>query len=469
MIFNSLAFGLFLAVVLIVFYAIPRRYWTFQKIALLGLSYVFYGWWDFRFVGLLVASTVVDFTAVRQIREHPSRRRFWLWVSVCFNLGTLGFFKYFNFFAESAHSVLASVGLSVPFSTLEVVLPVGISFYTFQTMSLTIDAYRGHVRRRYGLLDVALYVAFFPQLVAGPIVRATAFLPQVARRPRARPQLLVWGAWLIWWGLFKKVIIADGVAIDVDNAYASVAGGAISSLRAWKAAVGFSIQIYCDFSGYTDIAIGVAALLGIRLPKNFRSPYVSVGISDFWRRWHISLSTWLRDYLYIPLGGSRGSTWMTQRNLFITMLLGGLWHGASWNFVVWGAGHGLLLSLEQRLLGRRLHSRPSTHLRDIARVAIVFLIVTLLWVPFRAPDFATTWEYARSLGGAAGLGNLSELRQETGAYGLGAALVGGEWLRARSILPRRFHWSVYAVASATIVYLLFHCSRGSSAFIYFQF
>jgi alginate O-acetyltransferase complex protein AlgI len=343
--FNSFAFAVFLPTVLLLYWALPKRG---QNLLLLGASYFFYGYWDWRFLSLLAISTVVDYTAALRIeREHggldsTSRRRkkVWLLASLCTNLGLLGFFKYFNFFADSFAELLASLGLTVNPMYLSVVLPVGISFYTFQTMSYTIDVYRGRMPATRRFFDFALYVSFFPQLVAGPIERAAVLLPQILNhRCFSRVQFLD-GTHLIFWGLFKKVFVADNLAPVADRIFAA---GSCSAAETLLAAYAFAFQIYCDFSGYSDIARGCAKCMGFELMLNFDHPYVAENPREFWQRWHISLSTWLRDYLYIPLGGNRGGNLLMYRNLALTMLLGGLWHGAAWTFVIWGAYQGVLL------------------------------------------------------------------------------------------------------------------------------
>ena len=386
MIFNSLEYFLFLPLVLGVYYALKPRA---QNVWLLLASYFFYGWWDWRFLSLLWISTLVDYACGLAIARHPLRKRIWLILSLAANLGILGFFKYFNFFVDSAAVALAGLGFEPHLPVLRIILPVGISFYTFQTMSYTIDVYRGHVAATRNLLDFALYVAYFPQLVAGPIERATHLLKQIAS-PRAvtRP-MLESGCFLILLGLFRKVAIADGVAPLVNGIFAEPEY--CSWLKLCLGAALFAIQIYCDFAGYSDIARGTSRLVGIELMVNFRQPYFSRNITEFWRRWHISLSTWLRDYLYIPLGGNRHGTLATYRNLWLTMLLGGLWHGARWNFVIWGGLHGAYLAVHKLWLARR-GGRPD--IEPLARLtpgailgaAGTFLLVDFAWIFFRCPS-----------------------------------------------------------------------------------
>lgn len=387
MIFNSTAFAIFFVLFLILYWfgARPRN----RNVLVLVGSYVFYGWWDWRFLGLLAISTIADFTVASRLHRSDSLsvRRCWLWVSMAVNLGILGFFKYFNFFVDGFASMTAALGLGEPQLALRIVLPVGISFYTFQTMSYTFDVYRGRIEPCRSFITFATYVAYFPQLVAGPIERAQRLLPILENqtgREFPKGEQLGHALSLILVGLVKKVVIADGVAVIVTDVFAEPGGQ--SSVAVWTAILAFSIQIYGDFSGYTDIARGVSALLDIDLMVNFREPYLSRNITEFWRRWHISLSDWLRDYLYISLGGNRGGVFRTVRNLMLTMLLGGLWHGASWNFVVWGGLHGLMLVAHRVLRGGSVKGTEPA-LRDLPSVLATFVVVSLTWVFFRAESF----------------------------------------------------------------------------------
>lgn len=352
-----------------------------RKTILLGASYYFYAYWDVRFLGLLLFSTGLDYTIGRCLERTSGTgaRRALLGLSLLGNLGLLGFFKYYGFFIESARPLWSALGWEP--TTLEILLPVGISFYTFQTMSYAIDVYRGRIAACRNPLDFAIYVAFFPQLVAGPIVRAAEFLPQVNRMLRPRPQTAYSGLTQLLRGYVKKVLIADNLATLVDPVFAG------PELYAWPtlalAVLGYAGQIYADFAGYSDIAIGSARLLGFELPENFQHPYLAHSPRDFWRRWHITLSTWLRDYVYIPLGGSRlGSHWLTLRNLLITMALGGLWHGAAWNFVLWGVFHGVLLGVTRGWSDEP----PAQVARRRLRIAATFTAVVVGWTLFRTTD-----------------------------------------------------------------------------------
>ena len=380
----------FLVFFLLFFWLWPALRGRPRQLFLLAASYLFYASWSAPLLLLLIGSTLLDFSVARAIgrSDDPTRRRRLLALSVAANLGVLAGFKYASFFVDSAALGLHALGLDVGAPTLAIVLPVGISFYTFQTLGYTVDVYRRRLAPCASPLDFALYVAYFPQLVAGPIERAGHLLPQLQRlADPAPPRPDLSGFALIALGAFKKVVLADNLAPIVDAVYADP--GAAWAPALWFATYAFAFQIYCDFSGYSDIAVGVARLMGVSLMQNFRAPYAALGPADLWRRWHISLSTWLRDYLYVPLGGNRRGPWSTARNLLLTMLLGGLWHGAAWHFVLWGAYHGLLLVVFRAgfwdrlytLLALRLRLRP---LVDLMRWLGFFHLVCLGWVLFRA-------------------------------------------------------------------------------------
>ena len=399
MFFNSFEYLLFLPTVLAVYWLVSHRN---QNILLLAASYFFYGCWDWRFLSLIIISTVVDFWAGRFIHAANAKgdtgfKRLGLLASVATNLSILGFFKYWDFFITEAYSLLESAGLSVSAPLLEVVLPVGISFYTFQTMSYTIDIYREKLEPTDRLLDFALFVAFFPQLVAGPIERARNLLPQISSERRFSFDQFSEGLWLILFGLIRKVVIADTAAGMVDMVFAGPADFGSADLALALAL--YSLQIYGDFSGYSNIARGSARLLGFDLMRNFNHPYFAASITEFWRRWHISLSTWLRDYLYIPLGGNRKGPRRTYVNLMTTMLLGGLWHGASWNFVVWGGLHGFYLAVDRFLTGNSRAKATSQRpvLSDLLKRFSVFLLVTFTWLFFRSTDWGSTVVFLQGL------------------------------------------------------------------------
>lgn len=387
MLFNSTTFLLFF-VCIYLSYILLSNTRKGQNILLLAASYYFYGSWDWRFLSLILISTMVDFIIGKSIvkEENPRRKKGLLLTSVFVNLSILGFFKYFNFFAASLGEFFLAFGITLDTVTLNIILPVGISFYTFQTLSYTIDIYRGKMSPTKDLLDFALFVSFFPQLVAGPIERAKTFLPQIQRPRTIKAEQVHAGLFLIIWGYFKKVVIADNAALicnEIFNNYTDYTG-----FELFVGVLAFSIQIYGDFSAYSDIARGLAKLMGFELMVNFKLPYSALNPSDFWRRWHISLSTWLKDYLYIPLGGNKFGRFLTLRNLMITMLLGGLWHGAHWNFILWGAYHGTILIL-YRLLDKRDYNNLSWHglgsiSRNVVQMGFMFILTLYGWLLFRA-------------------------------------------------------------------------------------
>lgn len=393
MIFNSLQYVAFLTVFVGVYWALPPR----RRVPLLlAGSYYFYGSWDVRFLGLLVVSTATDYVVGRLLHaaDTEAARRRLLLVSMVVNLGILGTFKYLGFFVESAADLLDSVGLSVNEPLLSIALPVGISFYTFQSMSYTIDVYRGQIEPCTDPVKFAAYVAYFPQLVAGPIERAFQLLPQIGDPDvHLTVERVQRGLLLIVVGLTKKIVIADQAATVANRVFAEP--GQYTRAEVLAGVIAFALQIYGDFSGYTDIARGSSRLLGIELSVNFTEPYLSRSITEFWRRWHITLSNWLRDYLYVPLGGNRGGSAATYRNLMLTMLLGGLWHGAGWNFIIWGGLHGTGLAAHRWWSDRRAADRdapPSTPAGRFAAVVATFGFVCVAWVFFRAPNAGAAFD-----------------------------------------------------------------------------
>lgn len=384
MIFNSYAFALFLPIVLVLYWFVLKRL-KYQNLLLLISSYFFYGWWDWRFLFLILFSSFVDYFLSNKIEKsiNLKERKFFLLLSLISNLGLLGFFKYFNFFTDSFADLMSILGWEVDSVTLNIILPVGISFYTFQTLSYTIDVYRKKIKASSNIVSFFTFVSFFPQLVAGPIERASNLLPQIDKKRSYNYLLLKEGVFQMTMGFFRKMVIADNLAKYVDMIYENPELYNSSTLV--LASVFYAFQIYYDFAGYSDIAIGVAKLFGFRFNKNFNLPYFSKSITEFWRKWHISLSFWLRDYLYISLGGNRKGIKITYRNLMITMLLGGLWHGSSWNFVIWGGIHGVVLCIEKyifKALGKDNFG--------IIGFIYTFLIAVLAWVFFRSPNFDTS-------------------------------------------------------------------------------
>lgn len=487
--FNSLEYLIFLPLVVAAYFALPHR---FRWVLLLAASYYFYMCWKAEYVVLILASTLVDYWAALRMGkagEKPKRRKY-LILSLVANLGLLFSFKYFNFFNESFRSLCDSVNIFYGVPTLDVLLPVGISFYTFQTLSYTIDVYRGtrQPERHFGIF--AVYVSFFPQLVAGPIERSTRLLPQFFKKQTFEYERVVDGLRLVLWGLFKKIVIADRLAVYVNQVYNNP--GDYSGGPLILATYFFAFQIYCDFSGYTDIAIGSARMMGYDLMQNFRRPYFAKSISDFWRRWHISLSTWFRDYLYISLGGNRVLRWRWHYNVIVVFVLSGLWHGANWTFLVWGMLHGIYMVVSNwtRNIRRRLSvsigmdNRPL--LQKWLRVAVTFHLVLLAWVFFRANslsdalvilgnmltiDFA---HLARDLTTGFYVNNLSRGWFDlTVAFGLIGLLLfvqlqqrhGG----VRQLLSARPVWQRWAVYYAAVMGIVLFGVYEHAEFIYFQF
>jgi D-alanyl-lipoteichoic acid acyltransferase DltB (MBOAT superfamily) len=394
MVFTSLQFVGFFLVVYVVYRVLPHRA---QNWWLVAASYYFYAAWDWRFLGLLIGSTVVDYSMARIIGRtaDPVRRRSALVVSLVYNLGVLGFFKYFNFFERSFVRLFEVAGWHLDVVTLHVILPIGISFYTFMTVSYVIDVYRGDIQPATNFIDFALFVCYFPHLVAGPILRASLLLPQIARPRTITSEQIVEGLWLIGWGCFQKMFVADNLADLVGEVFGGQ--GHQTGLDVLVALYAFAFQIYGDFAGYSNIARGVSKLMGIELNVNFLFPYFVTTPQAFWRNWHISLSTWLRDYLYIPLGGNRGSSWKTRRNLMITMVLGGLWHGAAWTFVVWGAYQGLMLALYRVVAGARPAEPQRVGWRTVLAGLVMFHVTCYGWLIFRAASVHQVWTFSRLL------------------------------------------------------------------------
>lgn len=376
MVFNSITFFIFFILFFFLYWIISKKATVkITNLFILLSSYLFYGWWDWRFLGLLLFSSSVDYIVARYIEktDEQRKRKLILCISIFSNIGLLAFFKYFNFFVDSFVTLLHLFSIPVNTTTLSIVLPVGISFYTFQALSYTIDVYRKNLRASHDPIAFLAFVSFFPQLVAGPIERAKELLPQFYNKKQFSYPLCISGLRLMLWGFFQKIVIADNLALLVEKVYS--APQQYSGLSVLFASCCFAFQIYCDFAGYSNIAIGTAKMLGFQLSMNFKTPYFSTSFTEFWRRWHISLSTWFRDYVYIPLGGNKGSNVKTNLNLLLTFVLSGLWHGAAFTFILWGTLHGLLL-IANKKIRIKLPSFISTF--------FVFVIVALLWIPFRA-------------------------------------------------------------------------------------
>ena len=474
MLFNSLEFLVFFAVVFPVYCALSFRA---QNVFLLAASLFFYGWWDWRFVFLLLATTAVDYIAGARIHatDEVSIRKRWLVASLGCNLVALGFFKYFNFFVGSAAALLNRLGLHLPMWQLQIILPLGISFYTFQSMAYAIDIYRGKLAPAQSFFTYLLFVSFCPHLIAGPINRPDSLLAQVERPRRMSWEQWSEGALLIAIGLFKKMCVADVVAPYVDQAFSDPARFNWQSLGI--GAYLFAVQIYADFSGYSDIARGLAKMLGFELMLNFNQPYFSKNPAEFWRRWHISLSSWLRDYLYISLGGNRKGKRRTYANLLTVMLLGGLWHGANWTFVVWGAGHGTWLAAHRWLrerLSRRFHKdQEPSWIWSLLAMAITFHTVTLLWIYFRSSDIATANLYLSRLMGAQGQPIATLYQLVTLSWPIAALLLlidFPQWRAGSHVAMLR--WNLFtrsAVIFVLVLGLLAIRPDAKPPFIYFQF
>lgn len=504
MLFNSFVFPIFLLIVWGLYLTLKARP---QNYLLLFASYIFYGWWDWRFLSLLFISTVVDYVCGLLMERYDSEkitersgpnispetqaryqmiRLRLLQLSLATNLGILGFFKYFNFFAESFSNICSPFGFVPDFVTLNILLPVGISFYTFQTMAYTIDVYRRQETACRDFLNFALYVAYFPQLVAGPIERSTRLIPQFAKPRSIAPEMIYSAVRLIFWGYFKKVFIADGVAPYVNDCFANP--GEFNGMTLLLGVYLFALQIYGDFSGYTDIARGVSRLFGIELCVNFHRPYLASSVTDFWRRWHISLSTWLRDYLYIPLGGNRKGPYRTYANNMLTMLLGGLWHGAAWTFVIWGVLHGVFLAVHKFLLGERKLSttnRLGSHSQRIWYVLCVlgtFHLICFAWVFFRADSLSSAMVYLNGIAFGDGM-KMSGIKTVTVFYGLcvffmdlSCEINDSEVPMCRIAEPRSWkdrvlnHFALRGLVYASVMFLMvFVGGDRSEPFIYFQF
>jgi alginate O-acetyltransferase complex protein AlgI len=476
MVFNSLQFVWFFLLVYSLYRALGawlagERGHRAQNWLLLLASYYFYAAWDYRFSVLLLASTIVDFTCGRILArlEDGGRRRAVITISIAFNLTLLGFFKYFNFFAANLQVLFATIGWRLDFVTLHVLLPVGISFYTFVTMSYVIDVYRREIEPTRNFVDFAVFVAYFPHLVAGPILRASRLLPQIARPRHPNWPQIREGLWLIAWGYFQKIFVADNLAPLASHVLGFQSP--TTGINVLLGAYAFAFQIYGDFAGYSNIARGTSKLMGIELVENFRFPYLVLTPQAFWRNWHISLSTWLRDYLYIPLGGSRGGAWETRRNLLITMVLGGLWHGAAWTFVLWGLFHGLLLIAYRPF--EPAFGRLRSALPRFAAWLVMFHLTCFGWLIFRAPSL-------RALRGLTGALLLHFAPQTIDVNGLAVPLLLYtvpllivHALEARAddllVVPTLSPSLRYGVYVATLYLILLFGNFGGAEFIYFQF
>ncbi len=487
MFFNSIDFAIFLPIVFLLYWFVAKKSLRLQNILLLIASYFFYACWDYRFLFLLIFSTLLDYSTGIKMGEatNPGKKKFWFWLSVIVNLGFLGVFKYFDFFAASFADGLSLLGIKTNFWLLNIILPVGISFYTFHGLSYVIDIYQNRIRPEKNFVDYSVFVSFFPLLVAGPIERATHLLPQIKKQRSFDYTHAADGLRQILWGLFKKIVIADNCAEYANAIFnnSEVFSGSTLVLGA----LFFAFQIYCDFSGYSDIALGTARLFGIDLLRNFAFPYFSRDIAEFWRRWHISLSSWFRDYVYIPLGGSKGGTWMKVRNTFIIFLLSGFWHGANWTFIIWGALNALyflpslLLNKNRNNLDTVAVGRLLPSIKDLLNITITFGLTLFAWIFFRAENVHHAVQYISEIFSGS-LFNLPEkeafAESENNFFIILLLLVlfiTIEWIgRAQEYAiahiglkwPRMLRWGFYSI----IVFLMaMYMSTSGSAFIYFQF
>ena len=483
MLFNSLDFAVFLPIVFVLYWFVASRNLRLQNALIVAASYVFYGWWDWRFLSLIIFSTLVDFSIGHRLKteENRSKRKFLLWTSIIVNLGFLGFFKYYNFFLDNFVEAFSLFGQEIQANSLNIILPVGISFYTFQTLSYTIDVYKRRLEPTQDFVAFSAFVCFFPQLVAGPIERATNLLPQFYTKRTFEYHKAIDGMRQILWGLFKKVVIADNCAEYANlifNNYQDYNGSTLL-----LGAIFFTFQIYGDFSGYSDIAIGTSRLFGFNLMQNFATPYFSRDIAEFWRRWHISLSTWFRDYLYIPLGGSRGGTGMKIRNTFIIFLVSGFWHGANWTFIVWGGLNALyflpllLLKRNRTNLGVVAEGRSLPTLRELYGMASTFLLTVLAWIFFRSESIDKALSYIEGIVMKSSIFVMPVFDNRSDGlltifYII--VLIIAEWITRHSHHPlfgldhfsQRMTWSLYLILGVCIYY---NMNSSSEQFIYFQF
>ena len=482
MLFNSIDFAIFLPIVFVLYWFFANKNLKLQNSLIVIASYIFYGWWDWRFLSLILFSTIVDFTVGQKLKNEDDqlKRKILLWLSIIVNLGFLGFFKYYNFFLDNFVAAFSFFGQEIQGSSLNIVLPVGISFYTFQTLSYTIDVYKKKLEPTKDFIGFSAFVSFFPQLVAGPIERATNLLPQFYTKRTFDYAKAVDGMRQILWGLFKKIVIADNCAKYANQIFNNSADMNGSTLV--LGAVFFAFQIYGDFSGYSDIAIGTSRLFGFNLRQNFAFPYFSRDMAEFWRRWHISLSTWFRDYLYIPLGGSRGGTSMKVRNTFIIFIVSGFWHGANWTFIAWGALNAiyflpLLLTKNNRNnLEVVAKNKNLPSLKELSLMIVTFGLTVFAWIFFRAEDIGHAFSYISEILSTSlfKIPELSGMRKALITIVLTCIFVVIEWLgrdQQYAIQNLGFKWKRplrYAMYYA-IIFAIFWYGGDEQQFIYFQF
>lgn len=482
MLFNSIEFAIFLPLVFLLYWFVLGKSIKLQNALLLAASYFFYGWWDWRFLSLIIFSSFVDFFIGRKMgaEEDAKKRKVLLWCSIMVNLGFLGFFKYYNFFAESFASAFTLFGTEFEAVRLGIVLPVGISFYTFQTLSYSIDIYRKKLEPSNDMLAFFAFVSFFPQLVAGPIERATNLLPQFFKERAFNYDLAANGMRQILWGLFKKIVIADNCAFYVNTIFSDYSNQSASTLL--LGGVYFAFQIYGDFSGYSDIAIGTSRLFGFNLKQNFAFPYFSRDMAEFWRRWHISLSTWFRDYLYIPLGGSRGGNGMRIRNTFAIFLVSGFWHGANWTFLIWGFLNAcyflplMLTNNNRKNLDVVAQGRWFPSVKELLQIGITFLLTVIAWIFFRAADVGEAFSYLASMASPT-LFSKPTTAGTLQMHMMIFLMLGIEWwkrdkqygLDELEQSPTIMRWIMYFVITLIITYHFLVLNIEGQQFIYFQF
>ncbi len=478
MLFNSIDFAIFLPIVFILYWFATNRNLKMQNLLIVLASYLFYGWWDWRFLSLIFFSTLVDYTIGLALHHenNQTKRKILLWTSIIINLGFLGFFKYYNFFVDNFVSAFSFFGSPINGNSLDIILPVGISFYTFQTLSYSIDVYKRKLEPTKDIIAFSAFVSFFPQLVAGPIERATNLLPQFYKKREFNYANAVDGMRQILWGLFKKIVIADNCAEFANQIFNN--SGDYSGSTLAVGAIFFTFQIYCDFSGYSDIAIGTSRLFGFNLMQNFNFPYFSRDMAEFWRRWHISLSTWFRDYVYIPLGGSRGGTWLNIRNIFIIFIVSGFWHGANWTFIVWGALNALyflplLLAKKNRNnLGVVAEGKYLPNFKEFLSIITTFSLTVFAWIFFRASSIKHAVEYIEVLFSKS-LFSIPEILPLS-IIALVVVFMAMEWLgRSHQFALQYFgnkmkRPSRYALYFA-LIFSIFWFGGKEQAFIYFQF
>ena len=477
MLFNSLIFPLFFALVFFAYWILAKAKIKAQNIILLISSYIFYGWWDWRFLGLILASTLVDYIVGLKLEQTQgkNKRKQLLLLSIVFNLSLLGIFKYYNFFIDNFILAFDAIGMTSNLSTINIVLPVGISFYTFQTLSYTIDIYRKELKPTTNFVAFATFVAFFPQLVAGPIERAKNLLPQIKKIRTFDYEMAYNGLGLVLWGLFKKVVIADTCAIYVNDIFSNYE--TLDSLSLFMGSVYFAFQIYGDFSGYSDMAIGLAGMLGIKLMKNFSYPYFSRTIAEFWRRWHISLTTWFKDYLYIPLGGSKGTKWLNLRNVVIVFLVSGFWHGANWTFIVWGALNALyfiplmFLNINRKYLEIPSQNRLFPSLKEFLLMLNTFVITCFAWIFFRSENISQAFNYIIRMfnNNQFKISYLNIDPSNVEALLLVAFFIFIEWFNRTKDHPLTGNYRMLKYSFVIILIMVFGVFSETQEFIYFQF